>query len=79
MGAVAPHEGFSPRLRFGNVHLVAHDSVGCAVHVGVLQVFQQLAPTCKLSFPLGGLEGELPDDRNRVAAPAADVVGEYYE
>lgn len=78
MGAVASHEGFSPRLRFGNVHLVAHDSVGCAVHVGVLQVFQQLAPTCKLSFPLGGLEGELPDDRNRVVAPAADVVGEQH-
>lgn len=44
-----------------------------------VRVFQRLAPTCKLSFPLGGLEGELPDDRNRVAAPAADVVGEYYE
>lgn len=48
------------------------------MHVGVLQVFQQLAPTCKLSFPLGGLEGELPDDRNRVVAPAADVVGEQH-
>ena len=37
LGAVAPHEGFSPRLRFRNVHLVAHDSVGCAVHAGVLR------------------------------------------
>ena len=43
------------------------------------RVFQRHSFHCKLSFPLGGLEGELPDDRNRVAAPAADVVGEHHE
>ena len=44
-----------------------------------VRVFQQPRSHCKLSFPLGSLEGELPDDRNRVVAPAADVVGEHYE
>lgn len=45
---------------------------------GSVRVFQRHSFHCKLSFPLGGLEGELPDDRNRVAAPAADVVGEQH-
>ena len=77
---MTPHEGFSPRLRFGNVHLVAHDSVGCAVHVGVLcECFNGTASIANYRSHLVGLEGELPDDRNHVAAPAADVVGEYYE
>lgn len=50
------------------------------MHAGVLcECFNSLAPTANYTFPLGGLEGELSDDRNRVVASAADVVGEYYE
>ena len=50
------------------------------MHAGVLcECFNGTASIANYRSQLGGLEGELPDDRNRVAAPTADVVGEYYE
>lgn len=50
------------------------------MHAGVLcECFNGTSSIANYRSHLVDLEGELSDDRNRVAAPAADVVGEYYE